>query len=343
MWHYFAVLLLSSLERSRFVPLHDRLSPTPHSHPIKQADALAEIMPSVDEQTRATLADLRHRLAALLDEYPQDRNDPHRFLPRVAWRHLFDAPTPDQQRDHLENAMAALEQQRNRWVETLLNKFRAVYPSFLIEHFPESPLLSISEDQQLIEPTTVRDRNLLHKGVQPARFTSLYTRDDPTAATVQIKAEIGPTEKLYSPEHVLRELNTWSDVFKHAMQHYLGQQEKEHTLPDFPMPTSRMKAPLLEPSNIEYEDSRPVILDGAYIDRIDRRLVMARVEYEDVEPGTTDYQLVESAMYSLSHYMRKQLSSWYNRSVHPVRFGYSVAELVDAKEREKQRLFGDVT
>jgi len=91
---------------------------------------------------------------------------------------------------------------------------------------------------------------------------------------------------------------------------------------------------------MEYEDSRPVILGGDYLDRIGRRQVYARVDYEDVEPDTTDYQLVESAMYSLSYYMKEQLTTWYNQNVIPIRQGCTVAELLDEKERITERLFG---
>jgi len=201
-------------------------------------------------------------------------------------------------------------------------------------------LFSIAEDQRLIEPTTACGETRPRSDEMPAKFSALFSRDDPRSSTLQLKAEIGPTQPLYSPEHILRDLNLWSDVFSHAMRHYLNQEEREHLLPTLPYSPSHLKTPLLVPTNIEYEDSRLVLLDGNHLDRIDRRQVYFLIDYKDVDPDASDYQLVESGLYYLSHYMREQLIIWYNRSQHPIRHGYSVGELVDAKGREKQRLFG---
>ena len=203
-------------------------------------------------------------------------------------------------------------------------------------------LRNIPDDQRMIEPTTVEDRFIVRHGVIPARFVSLFARDDDASASLQLQADIGPTQKLYTPEHVLRELGTWNDIFVHAMKHYLNQEEHEHNLPMVPNPIRRMKTALLTPSSIDYDDPRPIVTDGQYLDRIDRRRVATRVDFDDLDPDATDYQIVESAMYSLSYYLRKQLKAWYNQAELPIEFGYSVESLVEAKEREKQRLFGDV-
>ena len=214
--------------------------------------------------------------------------------------------------------------------------------------FLPSSLLSIPDAQRQIEPTTVADHTIVHDGVIPARFTSRYTRDDPTAATMQLKAEIGPTQRLTTPMHVMTELSTWGDIFRTAMKHYLDQEEpnasnradnsRRHALPMF---TDLNTFPVLSPSSIAIDDPRPVIHDGHHIDRIDRRVVLASVDYEKLQPDTSDHQVVESAMYSLSIYLRDWLKAWYNHSVEPVRPGYSISELIDAKERIKAALQGN--
>jgi|GEM_PF-6929789 len=182
---------------------------------------------------------------------------------------------------------------------------------------------------------TVADEGRRLNGLKPARFTSLYRRDEPSKASLQIQAEMGATGSLTTPTNIIFELNDWIDIYRTMFAEYVPDTKEHHGLPSFARP--RFVTHL--PSELRYYDPRPIVMDGQYLDQIGDRLVDASAHFDNLPADANDQEIVISALHAISAYMTKQIKEWYLAVDLPIRKSCEVSELVDMKDRIKKELF----
>jgi hypothetical protein len=202
-----------------------------------------------------------------------------------------------------------------------------------------------SNDDWLVEPQVVPHRFNLR---EPIKLAASFARplDDPRAASLQVKAEIGPHQDLKAPLGIADELMDWIDVYRRLIQVFLPGEVhitdtgyKIDKYPSLPLRNDYDNTPdLLEPYSFEIFDPRPVLVhDDGTFNGINRRLVYHAVNF-DVDQNVSDRHVIKSALVAMTRQLQSHLRNWYKDLLIPLRSTMTAQQFRNIVDEQQRRL-----